>query len=569
MMPSLGETVLAELRSRAEATFYRICRDRLPADWLVLFSVPWVGVTVSGRRYDGEADFIVLTPGQGILVVEVKGGGIEYVPTEGSWYSIDGTGNRHVIKDPFRQAVAEKHAVLDILRGNSAWRGSHPGRVLAGHAVLLPDVDRVEGAVGPESPREILGGRASLNDVQRWLESVMQFWAGHSRDCEPLSRLGLAAAEKALFGRLEARPLLSVQLEAEERVRIHLTEQQSRVLRALGSRRRAAVCGGAGTGKTLLALERARSLAQGGQRTILLCYNRLLADYFKVACQGVSNLFPMSFHQLCEWRVRLVRDKSGRDLLEEAKSTYPATGSQDLFDIHLPYALALSAEVLDDPFDAVVVDEGQDFKEEYWLGVELLLRDERESSLYVFFDQNQTLYTKASSLPVKDEPFVLTFNCRNTEFIHRLSYRYFSGDPTDPPPGNPGAPVDSITAPSIATQADAIHSAVVKLLTKEGVHAGQIAILVCGHSKGEYYGELRTKPLPKGVGWAVEAPAVGRGVRLDTVRRFKGLEADVVFLWGIDIAPADASDLLYVGTSRAKSRLIVVGPKEACKRLLE
>ena len=94
----------------------------------------------------------------------------------------------------------------------------------------------------------------------------------------------------------------------------------------------------------------------------------------------------------------------------------------------------------------ILVDEGQDFREEYWLGVELLLRDERESHLHIFFDQNQRFYTKAASLPVKDEPFVLSFNCRNTASIHRLAYGYFTGDPTDPPTYQ--RPLEGVPAPA-------------------------------------------------------------------------------------------------------------------------
>jgi hypothetical protein len=569
ILPILAETELAALKSQAEARCYRVFRDKLPPDWLVLFSVPWVGVTVSGRRYDGEADFIVFAPGLGLLVVEVKGGGIQYVPTEGHWYSVDGRGERHSIKDPFRQAVAEKYAVINILRDDAAWKAAHPGRLLAGHAVLLPDVDRLEGAVSPESPREILGGRPNVDDAQRWVETVLRFWAGQIRDWEPLSRPSLAAAEKSLCGRLEARPLLSVQLEAEERIRIQLTEQQSRVMRAIGSRRRALVCGGAGTGKTLLALERARSLASAGKKTLLVCYNRLLADFFKVCCKDDTNLLCMTFHQLCDWRAQEARDHSKRDVLAEAKATCPAKRAQDLFDVQMPYALALSTEILPGRFDAILVDEGQDFREEYWLGIELMLKGEGDNYLYIFYDQNQSLYTKASSLPVKEEPFVLTFNCRNTASIHRLAYGYFAGDATDPPPGNPGVPVDAITGASVAAQCDAVHAAVLKLVTQERLQPMQVAILVCGQPKESYFEQLRRKPLPRGIEWSIEAPAVAQGVRVDTVRRFKGLEADVVFLWGIDTsAPADLREVMYVGTTRAKSRLTLVGQKEACTRML-
>lgn len=569
MVPNLAEPELTSLKSQAEAKFYRLCRDLLPRDWLVLFSVPWVGTTVAGRRYDGEADFILFIPGSGLLVIEVKGGGVEYVPSEGRWYSTDGRRNRHAIKDPFRQVVAEKHAVLDILRNDAGWKGAHSGWALAGHAVMLPDVDRVEGAAGPESPREILGGRTHLGDVQKWVESVLTYWAGQSRDWQPLSLRSLSAAESALSGPLEARPLMAVQLEVEERVRLQLTEQQGRVLRAISSRKRASICGGAGTGKTLLAMERSRALAKAGNRTLLICYNRLLADFMKVACEGESNLFAMTYHQLCEWRVNLARERSGRELLEEAKATYAARTSQDLFDVQLPYALALSAEVLEDRFDAVIIDEGQDFREEYWIGVELLLRDEVSSLLYVFYDQNQSLYTKARSMPVKDEPFVLSFNCRNTASIHQLAYGFFSGDATDPPPGNPGVPIAMLTAPTAASQAEALHAAIVNLLVQERVHPRQIGVLVCGQPKEAFMSALRGRPLPRGVAWSFEGPALADGIRVDTVRRFKGLEADVVFLWGIDSVPTeDSKEILYVGISRAKSRLTLVGSAGACRELL-
>ena len=52
---------------------------------------------------------------------------------------------------------------------------------------------------------------------------------------------------------------------------------------------------------------------------------------------------------------------------------------------------------------------------------------------------------------------------------------------------------------------------------------------------------------------------------MDTVRRFKGLEASVVILWGLDGVDWERSEeLLYVGMSRAKSLLVVVGTSANC-----
>lgn len=569
MLPALTESDLLLVKSRAERQFYEACRDQLPTEWMVMFSTPWVGTTPTGRKHDGEADFILFVPGLGMLVVEVKGGGVTYDPGTGQWKSVDRNGLRHVIKDPFRQATSEKHQLIKILLNDARWRRAHPGRLLAGHAVFLADLERPEAAASPESPSAIIGGRAHLVRLESWVDSVLRFWEGTDSSWEPLTGGGMIAAEQVLHGRIDARPLLSAHLAAEEEVRVELTLQQSRILRGIGARRRAAICGGAGTGKTLLAMEKARQLAASGNETLLLCYNRLLGDYLKTACKDVDHLFPMTYHQLCSWRAVEARRVTGRDLLAEARRVSPSSGTPDEFDFILPHALALSCESTSLRYDAIVIDEGQDFKEEYWLGIEWLLRNQDASYLYVFYDQNQALYTRARSMPIGDTPFVLTFNCRNTRTIHESAYRFFRGEQTDAPPGNEGVPVAALTAQTISSQAVAIHAAIVGLISREGVTPGQIAVLVCGEPKQSFYESLKATSLPQRSQWIVEGAAADVGVRLETVRRFKGLEADVVFLWGIDsVSNRDEQELLYVGISRAKSRLTLVGTPAACNRLL-
>lgn len=571
MIPSLDEPQLALVESAAERRFYNLCRSKLPADWCVLFSTPWVGTTPSGRRYDGEADFIVLAPDLGLLVIEVKGGGVSYNPVDGTWVSVDRHGVKHRLsKSPFRQATAEKHQVLQILRNDARWRRVHTGHIIAGHSVMLTDVEDLAGAVSPESPTEILGGRRDLDRLEDWIRVTLQYWAGRGGQADPLSSAGVTVAESVLHGRVEARPLLASVLANEERVRIELTEQQSRVLRGLGTRRRAIVCGGAGTGKTLLALEKSRSLAQSGSETLLLCYNNLLGDFLKTASGGTPRLYPMTFHELCSWRIREANRRTGRDLLTEARSAFPSSSRQDEFNIHMPYALTLAAEVLPERFDSIVIDEGQDFQPEFWLPIEWLLRDSTESHLFVFHDQNQAFYTRSDSIPVEDEPFLLTFNCRNTMPIHECAYRYYQGEPTDGRRELHGAPIESIVAPSPSAQARSLHARVTQLLDREGLQAEQIAILVCGEPKSAYYSLIQSLSLPGRTKWAVEGVAADKGVRVDTVRRFKGLEAEFVFLWGLDaVARSDEQELLYVGLSRAKSRLVVVGDRAGCDRIVD
>ena len=83
--------------------------------------------------------------------------------------------------------------------------------------------------------------------------------------------------------------------------------------------------------------------------------------------------------------------------------------------------------------------------------------------------------------------------------------------------------------------------------------------------KADFYAALRRLPLPKPATWREEGIRNERAVLMDTVRRFKGLEAPIVILWGIDgIDWGRCDELLYVGMSRAKSLLVVVGTSESC-----
>lgn len=81
MFPQLSEEQLSEMPSKAEATVYRLCKRLLGDDYMVLHSVEWIVKVPSGRVRDGEADFLICSPTSGILVLEVKGGGIRHDAT--------------------------------------------------------------------------------------------------------------------------------------------------------------------------------------------------------------------------------------------------------------------------------------------------------------------------------------------------------------------------------------------------------------------------------------------------------------------------------------------------------
>ena len=556
-IPNLTDVQLSDLPSHGEAQVYRSLRDNLSDDYVVLFQVGWILRREGDQARDGETDFLICHPDYGCLCLEVKGGGIGFDATTGDWYSIDRHRRKHKIHNPINQALRAKYSVLSKLKENPHWRLPSQGRVPLGHAVFFPDIADPAKPSRPDLPRVLVGTSNDLRDPRRWINSVFDYWVNEMGNFTPLGHYGVKMIREIFARSFEVTPLVSTQLIEQEVRRLTLTHEQIRVLDFVRTHRRVAVSGGAGTGKTLLALEKARRLADEGFRTLLTCYNRQLADHLASLCGATPNLDVMSFHQLCYRHVEKANHESGRDLVEEAKTTYPGT---DLYDVQLPNALTYSLEILPERYEAIICDEGQDFREDYWVALEFLLDDFEQSPLYIFYDNNQNIYARASTFPIQGEPFSLTKNCRNTAPIHSAAYKHYQGEPVLPPE-NEGAEVQYEQAPSRNLQAKKINTRIVDLIARQGVSPGDIAVLILNAAgKHDYYAALRRLPLPKPSIWLEEGIQSNHTVLLDTVNRFKGLEAPVVILWGLDYIDSKRSDeLLYVGMSRAKSLLFVVG----------
>lgn len=567
IIPELTEAQLADLPSQAEAKVYRALRDGLPRDFVVFFQVGWILRREEEQAKDGETDFVVCHPDLGYVCIEVKGGGVGFDASSGDWFSVDRHHQKHVINNPVNQALKAKYSIRSKLNEHQRWRDLSLANVLRGHAVFFPDVGDANALSRPDMPSALVGCAKDLQDPKAWIDSVFAYWGNDASGFTPMGRRGVDVLREVFARSFVVAPLISSQLADQEARRLVLTKDQIRVLDFLRSHRRVAVSGGAGTGKTVLALEKARRLASEGFRTLLTCYNRQLADHLSSLCAGTPNLDVMSFHQLCHRQVERANRASGRDLVSEAKVTYPG---KDLYEVQLPNALGYSLEVLPDRYDAIVCDEGQDFREEFWVPLELLLTDYDSSPLYVFYDDNQNLYARAGTFPIRDAPFSLTTNCRNTAPIHEAAYKHYKGVPVSPPDIQ-GDDVQFDESPSRDPQAAKINARIVDLVARQGVAPGDITVLVADAlHKAEYYASLRRLPLPKPATWLEEGVRGKSTVLIDTIQRFKGLESPIVILWGLDtIDLSQRQELLYVGMSRAKSLLVIVGRAATCAAFKE
>lgn len=559
MIPGLTEEQLREFRSKAEAKFYRACREQLPNDVLVIHSITWIYRDDHDRLREGEADFTIVSPRAGILAVEVKGGGVSYDATSGEWFSVDRFRKQHPIKDPFRQASNERHAIKDQLAGSPLWRRWRGRRATLAHAVMLPDIHDARPLVSSERKIEFIGVDIDMIDLGAWVSKAFRFWS--SNDDDVLGTQGVGLVEDILCSSVEVLPALRSYLDDSEKTLLRLTNDQARILRTIGGRKRAVISGGAGTGKTLIAVEKARRLASDGQQVLLLCYNRPLADAISSVTSS-KEITVLSYHQLCDMRIASTFKVHGRDLRREAEEAYPGNSTKHMYEVQMPFALALSNEILDEKYDSLVIDEAQDFSDDYWFSIEELLRDPVHGSLYIFIDENQSIYQKHANLPVLDDPYHLTVNCRNTAQIHRAGYVYYSGEQVDEPDLS-GQEIEHVAGETDADQAASIVKLVGQLLGAS-VPPESIVVLLAKQPKSYLCELLQAHKLPGGVAWGIGSPSRKGSVFVETVGRFKGLESQVVVLWlGDEFVDGAHWETVYVGITRAKSLLYIVGSKQA------
>lgn len=565
LIPDFNKTQLSEIESRAEVKVYEAIRQGLPDDYYVFSQVAWILKNEKQQAKDGETDFVICHPNYGYLCIEVKGGGIMFEAVGEKWFSIDHLNQKNSIKNPIEQAKKAKYSILEKLKENPLWKAQGNKKINIGHAVFFPDIKEAAEFVRPDIDEVLIGTCNNLTAIKKWIDQCFAFWQKDDKSTTPIGTQGIQIFRDIFAKSFTIELLTSTHIDTEEKIRVKLTDQQVKVLDSLRKKRRQVISGGAGTGKTVIAVEKAKRLANEGFKTLLVCYNRPLANYLKMICENIENLDVKSFHQLCIYSIEKANKISGRNLLLEAKKTYPG---MDEFDVQLPAAFTDSLDIVTDRYDAIVCDEGQDFREEFWVPLEFMLADDNNSPFYIFYDDNQNLYSRVSTFPIDDtDTFYLLKNCRNTIQIHKAAYKYYKGEAVEHS-NIDGKELEYEAGINIEKQAVKIHSRILNLLD-EKVDANKIVILIADAiHKNNYIEALKSHPLPKGIILTVEEETRTDGILITTVNRFKGLESEIAFLWGLNFIDIDEfREQVYVGISRAKSMTFIVGDKETCSKI--
>jgi len=548
----LPRSVLDDPRRKAEVRVYDRLAKVLDDSFHVFYSSPWLGTDRLGNEKDGECDFLIAHPEHGILAIEVKGGReISFDPRDGQWRSTDHGGFVHKIKDPVAQARSAKHEILKRLNDSPRW----PSRfVHAAHGVIFPSAGSPPGNLGADRPTRIFCCSRQFRDgLDAWIAERLK--AGQRPDnCEPLGRDGIAALERLLAHPFTLSFRIGAALaEADTEFRV-LEPSQYQILDMIADIPRALIRGGAGTGKTVVAIEEALRSAAAGRKTLLTCHSRPLASNLERKLKNVENLTVAGFHALC-----------GRISRQAGISAPSGISERELYESALPNALYRAMEA--QPalrWDTVIVDEGQDFRDDWWIALDACLVP--SGRIRVFMDSNQRIYESAGD-GVRDlsvVPVRLSRNLRNTKNIHNAASVHYSG-PDIVADGPDGLEVSWVSAESPDAKIEAAYRELRRLVLNEEVAPGDIAVLVNGPATRASFLERASGtsiPLTDAEIMALE------DVVVDTVRRFKGLERPAIVLIVSD-DEMDRRELAYVAFSRARAYLCVVSSPTEAKWLSE
>lgn len=524
-------TETPRLNSSERSTWQTLVAQLEPNDLLV------PGQRVTDHLKDHEVDFVVGIEGAGIVCLEVKGGDVWHDGER--WWQKRGGRDKKI--HPVRQAREACYALRDYVEKDPRWTQE---RQRWDHVVVLPHTELPADFDLPDCPRWKVIDRT---DLPHLVDRLREILVRQEQDRPLLTRDGVKQLATALSGRgLPQRDVVARAL-ANNDAADALTEHQAVILDAIRLLNRVEVRGGAGSGKTFLAMEQARRLAQRGQRVALVCYSHGLASYLeRIAATWPRNHQPAyvgEFHDLGKkWGAPAGPDEALRT--EDTVKFWE-------HDLPLQMAELAAGLAVGHRFDSIVVDEAQDFADAWWDPLLAALKDPVEGGLYVFTDEGQRVFNRHGAPPVPLVPLILDHNLRNTRQIANAfqplvdhPMRFLGGE---------GPAVTFIACDRDDAMGEGDDQ--IELLLEQGWRPEDLALLTTGSRHPEQ--AERQKDGHKAYWdtfWDTDQVFYGH------VLGFKGLERRAVVVVVNEGSKFERSrERLYVGLSRARDQLVVCG----------
>ncbi|MDE6285082.1 MAG: NERD domain-containing protein/DEAD/DEAH box helicase, partial [Bacilli bacterium] len=388
-------SILESAHVHSEVRFYNELKKQLNDKFHVFYSVRWYTVN-SGVREDSECDFLIFNPDYGFICIEVKGGSAISV-NDGEWRLVDSYGGRILDKSPYVQAEQSMRFFKKYFEDELEMQFVG----VYGSAVAFPNYV-INTPLTVSSPLEIT---IDLNDMSNLQNRIIEIFRFYCTKRNKSTTFLSPDTQRKFINLINKRIALSIAagalIEEKERELSTINIVQDSIINLLTHYPKAFIVGGAGTGKTWIGIKKIqRCLAEGG-KPLYLCYNKALADDIRKKFDNKVDCYNFDAYMFLQ-------------LKGKAENAPINNGCREYFEL-------LSALSDLPKYDLIIVDEGQDFSEDWAMCVNLLV-DER-SSLYVLYDENQNIFQRsfAEKFLIECPPFVLRYNIRNTASIYKYA----------------------------------------------------------------------------------------------------------------------------------------------------
>ena len=375
----------APTKSRAEILLYHKFKQKLDDSYHVYHSRWW-----QFPYRTGEIDFLVVHPDKGLLVVEIKGGKIEYENFDDHWYS----NGKKLNKSPYIQAEDTCRQLIRFLKENYNFFKSR--NFTYKFCVFFPDIDEVINLPNHGKDKTLTGN--DLSNLQEKLENILD---SSPKGKDKLRENGLTELYKIIAPETKFTTYDINEIARNAQLINTFTDDQNIVLEELMDFPQATILGCAGSGKTQLALAKTRELVRQKNRVLITCKSDNLAYY--IYCSLKEYAKNKDKYSLQVARFHKIPCLIKKEISERCD------------DINKQLELLSKYEEL--KFDAIIIDEGQDFKAQEIKSLRKLLKDEKNSIFYIFQDDNQNIYQNILTNDMRIHPRKLIQNLRNTRQI--------------------------------------------------------------------------------------------------------------------------------------------------------
>lgn len=586
IIPAIG--ACASRMTPGERRFAARLEDKLEEDYLCWYDVP------IGERTQ-HPDFVILHPRRGLLVLELKDWRLDTLRAMDKQHAtiVVGDDVKQVL-NPLEQARQYMYVVVNRLERDPqlVWpSGSLKGKPAFpyAHGVVLCNITRKQlngtdlGEVLPEHLVICQDEMAEGVDGAAFQERLWNMFPIKFNRLLTLPQIDRIRWLLFPEVRIDAQRELfdgEEKLELPDVLRV-MDLQQEQLARSLGDGHRV-IHGVAGSGKTLILGYRAEHLARMCERPILvLCYNKTLAAKLASVMEekGLSEqVVAVNFHAWC---------------LRQLDAFHVEKPPQETSKEHFAQACVERViravdqkQIPSGQYDAVLIDEGHDFRPE-WFKLIVQMVNPASNSLLVLYDDAQSIYNAGNKLKfsfssvgvqAKGRTTILKLNYRNTAEVLTVA-KAFADDllaasdseedqmPVVPPmsAGRRGPKPVLIELPNMKAELELVADRVAEA-SRLGVPWNEIAVLYRRYSLGRDIAELLgRRGIPfywqQGKGRKKFEPSEN-SVKVMTIHSSKGLEFPFVCMPGVGAIEEnddlqDEARLLYVGMTRSTRDLVM------------